>query len=140
MAATRSLWQETRTFFPLFLDLIEERGARSVCVVGASDGKFVLPLAQRGIRVVAVERNTTALNGGPVVLPGSGAATMPGLRKRLAEEGLSSLVEIIEADILDLTELEPSEPDAPPNETRTSPPAALTSPIWAATSSLPRSV
>lgn len=109
MAATRSLWQETRTFFPLFLDLIEERGARSVCVVGASDGKFVLPLAQRGIRVVAVERNTTALNGGPVVLPGSGAATMPGLRKRLAEEGLSSLVEIIEADILDLTELEPSD-------------------------------
>ncbi|MFI2204720.1 class I SAM-dependent methyltransferase [Streptomyces sp. NPDC020192] len=110
MAITRSLWQETRTFFPLFLSLIKERGAKSVCVVGASDGKFVLPLVRRGIRVVAIERNTTALNGGPVVLPGGVESTMSGLRKRLAEEGFSNLVEIVEADILDLTaELEPSD-------------------------------
>ena len=31
-------------------------------------------------------------------------------------------------------------PLAPPKETRTSPPAARTAPIWAATASLPRSV
>lgn len=33
-----------------------------------------------------------------------------------------------------------SEPEAPPKETRTSPPFARRSPIWAATPSLPRSV
>ncbi|WP_217506826.1 class I SAM-dependent methyltransferase [Streptomyces lunaelactis] len=57
-----------------------------------------------------MERNTTALDGGPVVLPGAVESTMPGLRKRLAEEGLSNLVEIVEADILDLDgELDPTD-------------------------------
>ena len=54
---TESVWEDTRTFFPLFLAQIEQRGARSVCVVGASDGKFVLPLARRGIQVLAIERD-----------------------------------------------------------------------------------
>jgi hypothetical protein len=34
-----------RTFFRLFLSEIEKRQARSVCVAGASEGKFV-PLAR----------------------------------------------------------------------------------------------
>ncbi|MGF0173204.1 SAM-dependent methyltransferase [Streptomyces sp. Marseille-Q5077] len=110
MTTTRSLWQDTRTFFPLFLSLIEERAVSSVCVVGASDGKFVLPLARRGIRVVAIERDGAAINGGPVVLPGHVESTMPGLRKRLAEEGLSDSVEIVEADILGSSlKVEPSD-------------------------------
>ncbi|MGW2998740.1 class I SAM-dependent methyltransferase [Streptomyces sp. NPDC001155] len=110
MSATKSLWQETRTFFSLFLSMIEERGVSSVCVVGASDGKFVLPLARRGMHVVAIERDETAINGGPVVLPGHIEGTMPGLRKRLAEEGLSERVEIVEADILGpAVKVEPSD-------------------------------
>ncbi|MFC5253436.1 class I SAM-dependent methyltransferase [Streptomyces nigrescens] len=108
MAPSPSLWQETRTFFPIFLDLVVNRGMQSVCVVGASDGKFVLPLARLGVRVLAVERNKSALDGGPVVLPGRTEASMPGLRKRLADEDLSGRVEIVEADILDL----PDELDA----------------------------
>jgi len=103
LSETRSVWQDTRTYFPLFLDLILSRDVEKVCVVGASDGKFVLPLARRGLRVVAVERDPLALDGGPVILPNQGAATMPGLRKRLAEEGLSERVQIIETDLLDLT-------------------------------------
>ncbi|MFJ9420031.1 class I SAM-dependent methyltransferase [Streptomyces sp. NPDC101227] len=108
MVPASSLWQETRTFFPIFLDLVDVRQLKSVCVVGASDGKFVLPLARRGVHVLAVERNKTALDGGPVVLPGPTEATMRGLRQRLADEGLSGQVEIVEADILDL----PDELDA----------------------------
>jgi hypothetical protein len=102
MSETRSVWQDTRTFFPLFLDLILARELETVCVVGASDGKFVLPLARRGLRVAAVERDPLALDGGPVILPGQGRTTMPGLRKRLAEEGLDERVQVIDADFLDV--------------------------------------
>lgn len=105
---TTSVWQHTKTFFPLFLEQLQSSGARTVCVVGASDGKFVLPLARRGIRVIAIERDSLALNGGPVILPGPTPATMAGLRSRLATEQLEHLVQIVEADLLGLDgDLEP---------------------------------
>jgi hypothetical protein len=75
-----------------------------VCVVGASDGKYVLPLARRGLRVIAIERDTLALDGGPITLPGPMPGTMAGLRARLTAESLTDQVTIAEADILDLTE------------------------------------
>jgi SAM-dependent methyltransferase len=98
---TRSVWQDTRTFFPLFVDVLTRRQAGTVCVVGASDGKFVLPLARSGVRVVAVERDPLAVNGGPVTLPGPTQARMPGLRQRLDEEGLTGLVDVVQADLFD---------------------------------------
>jgi SAM-dependent methyltransferase len=99
MTATRSLWEDTKTFFPLFLTQVQQRQMRSVCVVGASDGKFVLPLARLGIRVLAIERDPSAIDGGPVTLPGSAPGTMVGLRKRLADEGLTEHVQIVQADL-----------------------------------------
>jgi SAM-dependent methyltransferase len=99
---TASVWQTTRTFFPLFVEHLQQTRARSVCVVGASDGKFVLPLARRGLTVRAIECDALALNGGSVTLPGPIVGTMAGLRQRLAVEGLSDRVEIIQADLLDL--------------------------------------
>jgi SAM-dependent methyltransferase len=107
MTTTRSVWEDTKTFFPLFQTLIREREAQTVCVVGASDGKFVLPLARDGIRVIAVERDKTAVDGGSITLPGPVEATMAGLRKRLADEGLTDLVEIIQADLLTVSEWMP---------------------------------
>jgi len=104
MPKTRSVWQDTRTFFPIFFDLLKTRGLTSVCVIGASDGKFVLPLARRGIRVVAIEQDPRALHGGPVTLPGPVETTMPGLRKRLTAEGLTDLVQVVQADLLGLAE------------------------------------
>ena len=104
MTITRSVWENTRTFFPLFLAHIQQREVQTVCVVGASDGKFVLPLARQGLRVVAVERDPIAVDGGPITLPGPIEATMPGLRKRLADEGLTDLVEIVKADLLATSE------------------------------------
>jgi SAM-dependent methyltransferase len=101
---TQSIWQATKTFFPLFLDRIETTSAQTVCVVGASDGKYVLPLARRGFRVIAIECDPLALDGGPVTLPGPTPGTMIGLRQRLTTEGLTRQVTIVEADILELTE------------------------------------
>jgi SAM-dependent methyltransferase len=105
--STASVWEGTRTFFPLFVSMLEARAVTTACVVGASDGKFVLPLARRGIRVVAIERDPLALEGGPVVLPGQGETTMAGLRWRLADECLTDRVIVVEADVLNLADVAP---------------------------------
>ncbi|MEY9846137.1 hypothetical protein ABH940_003222 [Streptacidiphilus sp. BW17] len=95
MPLTESLWRSTRSFFPLFQRQLELANARTVCVVGASDGKFVLPLARSGYRVTAIDRDQPALEGD---LPN------PGLRQRLAAEELTDRVDIITGDVLDLVD------------------------------------
>lgn len=98
---TQSLWERTLTFFPQFLATLTERAPRgaTVAVVGASDGKFVLPLAAAGFRVVAIERDPLALHGGKVRLPGETTHAM-GLTDRLKHEGLQNQVQIVERDFL----------------------------------------
>ncbi|WP_433185669.1 class I SAM-dependent methyltransferase [Actinoallomurus sp. CA-150999] len=98
---TRSLWQDTKTFFPLFSAELERRRVKTVCVVGASDGKFVIPLAEHGYRVLAIERDPQAVHGGPVTLPGHVPGDMLGLRRRLDIERVAANVDIIEADLLE---------------------------------------
>jgi len=99
---TTSVWQETKTFFPLFLNrlnaLFPQPGR--ICIVGASDGKFVLPLAEEGWRVVAIEVDGTALYGGSVEFPGVGQQEMSGLVRRLRLENLEQYVEIVNDDFL----------------------------------------
>lgn len=70
-------------------------------MVGASDGKFVLPLAAAGYRVVAIERDVVALHGGDVHLPGDSQAHALGLIDRLKLEELHARVEVVEDDFLD---------------------------------------
>ena len=74
---TQSLWEHTLTFFPQFLATLKERCLpdATVAVIGASDGKFVLPLAAAGYRVIAIERDPFALHGGEVRLPGDTTPT-----------------------------------------------------------------
>lgn len=91
MPATDSPWQTTRTFFPLFARQCELDRARTAAIVGAADGKFVLPLARAGARVTAIDCDREALDS---------------LRQRLAAEGLTERVEIITADVLDLIDFE----------------------------------
>ncbi|OLE22059.1 MAG: hypothetical protein AUG49_20290 [Catenulispora sp. 13_1_20CM_3_70_7] len=87
MPNTDSTWQVTRTFFPLFTRQCELDRVRTVAIVGAADGKFVLPLARAGTRVTAIDCDRDALDG---------------LRHRLAVEGLTKRVEIISGDVLGL--------------------------------------
>lgn len=102
---TPSLWQDTKTFFPLFLAELDKRPAKTVCVIGASDGKFVIPLAKCGYRVLALERDAKALDGGPVELPGHVPDQMLGLRRRLEIEELTESVDIVEGDLLEVAGL-----------------------------------
>ncbi|ANP55318.1 SAM-dependent methyltransferase [Streptomyces griseochromogenes] len=99
---TRSLWEHTLTFFPQFLVTLRERVASNatIAVVGASDGKFVLPLAAAGYRVVAIERDALAVHGGEVRLPGDSEAHAMGLIDRLKQEELDARVQVVEEDFL----------------------------------------
>ncbi|MEV0761707.1 class I SAM-dependent methyltransferase [Nocardia sp. NPDC050435] len=101
---TASLWERTLTFFPQFLRALEEHcepGA-TVTVIGASDGKFVLPLAKAGYDVIAVEQDPIALNGGEVLLPVSGIGYAPGLVERLEVANLRNQVRIVCSDFLEV--------------------------------------
>ncbi|MFF9000157.1 SAM-dependent methyltransferase [Streptomyces achromogenes] len=99
---TQSLWEHTLTFFPQFLAVLRERVTpdSTVVVVGASDGKFVLPLAATGYRVVAVERDALAVHGGEVRPPGDSQVHAMGLTGRLKLEKLHDRVQVIEEDFL----------------------------------------
>ncbi|MEU8896214.1 class I SAM-dependent methyltransferase [Nocardia sp. NPDC048505] len=101
---TASLWERTLTFFPQFMRALKENcepGA-TVTVIGASDGKFVLPLAEAGYDVIALERDPIALNGGEVLLPVSGIAYAPGLVERLDAANLHNQVRIVCSDFLEV--------------------------------------
>ncbi|MFI6167773.1 class I SAM-dependent methyltransferase [Nocardia sp. NPDC051052] len=105
---TASLWERTLTFFPQFVRALNEecRPGATVAVVGASDGKFVLPLAAAGYRVVAIEKDSVALNGGEALLPVSGITYVPGLVERLKEANLHHRVRIVCADFLEVESAE----------------------------------
>ncbi|GAA1890873.1 class I SAM-dependent methyltransferase [Streptantibioticus ferralitis] len=104
---TQSLWQHTLTFFPQFHTVLQEQIAEgAVVVVGASDGKFVLPLVASGYHVIAIERDPVAIHGGDVVLPGGTTTHAPGLLARLKAEGLEDRVDIMEEDFLNIDSLQ----------------------------------
>ncbi len=102
MRAAQSLWQHTLTFFPQFLAILRERASQgtTVAIVGASDGKFVLPLAAAGYHVIAIERDPLALHGGEVRLPGDITSHAMGLIDRLKHEDLQDRVQMVERDFL----------------------------------------
>jgi hypothetical protein len=105
---TQSLWEHTLTFFPQFLATLKEHASpdATVAVIGASDGKFVLPLAAAGYRVIAIERDPLALHGGQVNLPGDVNAPALGLIDRLQLEKLYDRVQVVEEDFVEAESLE----------------------------------
>ncbi|MFE0230762.1 class I SAM-dependent methyltransferase [[Kitasatospora] papulosa] len=69
-------------------------------VIGASDGRLVVPLAAAGYRVIAIERDPLALHGGEVQLPGNRTGHAMGMIERLKQEGLHDRVQVVEDDFL----------------------------------------
>lgn len=96
-----SNWAKTKTFFPLLLAELQKRDCRNVCVVGAADGKFVLPLAGAGFEVMALDIDETALYGGQLTFPGGRTQHSPGLVDYLNERGLANRVTVKHVNILD---------------------------------------
>lgn len=69
-------------------------------MVGASDGKFVLPLVAAGHHVIAFEKDPVAVHGGQVELPDGRTVHHPGLLGRLKAEGLDDRMTLAEGDFL----------------------------------------
>ena len=68
---TKSLWGQPPKRLYKFIDLVNQRAdnMRHICVVGASDGKFVLPMLRKGLSVTAIEIDNIAIHGGEKIVP-----------------------------------------------------------------------
>lgn len=97
-----SFWADLYTSFPLLARELEGQDltGATACVLGCSDGKFVIPLVAAGVQVTAVDVDPVMLKGGTVTR-GETAEEVRGLRRNLAEEGLVERCEIVEADFMD---------------------------------------
>jgi len=102
----KSYWGPYYSYFPALARYIPmgeyvRRVRPTACVLGASDGKFALPLLRAGWKVVAVETDALFLNGGEFDLV-DGHHEVVGLRERLAAEGLAEDCTIVEQDYMTL--------------------------------------
>ena len=98
---TKSLWGPPPSRYYRLLRraerLLGTRRPLTVAILGCADGKFVLPAARRGHRVVAIDVDPVALYGGEK--PGlNGPVWMPGLVWRLDREGLRQRVQVVNGD------------------------------------------
>lgn len=98
----KSIWEETKTFFPLFFDFLNsyKNNNLKICIIGASDGRFVIPLVKK-FKVIAIEKNNFLVNGGEIKVKNK-KINLLGLKKRLLVEGISRRAKIIEEDFLNL--------------------------------------
>lgn len=101
-----SYWGPYFSYFPALARYIPlgdyaRRNHPRACVLGASDGKFALPLLRAGWEVVAVETDELFLDGGGLDLS-DGHHDIVGLRRRLAAEGLEERCTIVEQDYMTL--------------------------------------
>lgn len=103
MKRTASTWGTPPSRYYRFLSHVEHQLPNrrpSLTVVGCADGKFVLPAARRGWRVVAADLDERMIDGCEAD-PGVGLPVpVPGLVRRLREEGLAHLVNVVRGDFM----------------------------------------
>jgi hypothetical protein len=96
-----SFWANLHTSFALFAREIGDHdlSATTACVLGCSDGKFVIPLARAVCHVVAVDVDPVMLYGGDVVDRGE-PVHIRGLCRNLQMERLSDRCTVVEGDFM----------------------------------------
>ncbi|WP_432832880.1 class I SAM-dependent methyltransferase [Dactylosporangium sp. CA-092794] len=96
-----SFWADLYTSFPLLADELGDRdlAGTTACVLGCSDGKFVIPLAGAGCQVTCVDVDPIMLDGGEIRYRGE-TVTLRGLRSNLDRTGLLDRCELIETDFM----------------------------------------
>jgi spermidine synthase len=97
----KSYWAETKTFFPeVFTKVQSAMQIKNACVVGGADGKFVIPLLQKGAFTTVIEKDASVLNGCVVEFPKGVKSWMPGLYENISSENLEGLAEIHATDFM----------------------------------------
>jgi hypothetical protein len=66
---TKSNWGSPPKRLYRVIKYIIKQGKRSICVIGCSDGKFVLPFLRKGFHVTAIDIDKIALFGGEKEIP-----------------------------------------------------------------------
>lgn len=101
---TKSVWENTKTYFPIFLKYLNKivNKGSNICIVGASDGRFVIPLVKNGYNVIAIENNPVLINGGVADGFNGKKINVVGLIKRLKTERAFSHVKIIEKNFFEV--------------------------------------
>lgn len=102
---TPSIWGNPGNFFYDFLrDVEKSKLPKTICVLGAGDGRYVIPAAMGGFKCTAIDVNTIHLYGGldnDSKLPNKHVL---GLQKRvLLQGGIENSVNIINGDFVSLT-------------------------------------
>jgi hypothetical protein len=99
-----SYWSPYFTYFPVATKHLIQQDRfpenRQACVIGGSDGKFVLPLIRDGWHVTTFEIDKLFLNGGTLTLR-DGDRKIHGLRQRLESERLEDRCVILECDFME---------------------------------------
>jgi len=98
---TESIWGKPNRSFYNFLRLIKNTELpKTFCVLGCSDGKFVLPAARKGFEVLAIDIDKISLYGGNINLFGESVQNI-GMERRLEIEGLKERVKIVNGSFLE---------------------------------------
>lgn len=92
---TSSIWgYPPKRFFEYLNMLNRKKLPKTLCVLGCSDGRYVIPAAKRGFKVCAIDFDKTAIFGGGVVVDNK-KVNIKGLIKRLEDEGLKEHVKVV---------------------------------------------
>jgi hypothetical protein len=97
---TVSIWGRPPDWYLAWVERVARLSHPRAAVLGCSDGKFVLPLARRGIRVAAIDYDRVALYGGQKTGRDGSPIVVEGLDWRLTRESLRHVVDIIDDDFL----------------------------------------
>jgi hypothetical protein len=103
MNRTASSWGSPPSRHYRFLSHVERlfpNRKPSLTVVGCADGKFVMPAARRGWRIFAVDVDTRMIDGCEAEPSIGVPVPVPGLMRRLDEEGLGRLVNVVRGDFM----------------------------------------
>lgn len=97
---TSSIWGHPPRRFFRFLDIVnKEKLPKTLCVLGCSDGRYVIPAAKRGFKVLAIDIDKTAICGGNMLINNK-KVSVSGLMKRLKEEGVEKYVKVVNEDFI----------------------------------------
>lgn len=98
---TESMWRRPNRSYYRFLNILSSSGLpQTLCVLGCSDGKFVMPAARRGFQVLAIDIDSVALYGGEMDLFGEKVFNA-GMQRQLEIKSLVDKVEIVNQSYLE---------------------------------------
>jgi len=97
---SKSVWgYPPRRFFKFLDRLRKKKLPKTLCILGCSDGTYVLPAAKRGFKVLAIDIDKIAIYGGKIIIAAQ-TVVVKGLVDRLKEDRLERYVEVVNGDFM----------------------------------------